>query len=396
MKVVFFVVFVAALGTFCSPRPEQLPSHDPPVQTGAERLDAYLPKLKDRKVGLVVNHSSRVGARHLIDTLRAAGVEVVRLFSPEHGLRGTAADGETIQSGGDPVSGLPVISLYGAFKKPRPDDLRGLEMLVFDIQDIGARFYTYLSTLHYIMEAAAEQNVPVLVLDRPNPNARLVDGPVLDTAYRSFVGLHPVPVVYGLTIGEYARMINGEGWLRGGIRCRLEVIPCANYNHRTPYALPVRPSPNLPNMRAVYLYPSLCFFEGTVVSVGRGTDHPFQWYGHPQFMGPVLFTPQPNAGSRYPPLEGKGCRGHDLRALTADSLLHWDRLRLEFLWEAFQEFPEKDSFFLPTGFFDKLAGGPNLRQQLLSGWDVKAIRESWQADLEDFRTVRRKYLLYED
>lgn len=396
MKVVFFVVFVAVLSTCCSSQPDRFPVNGPPVRPGAGRLDAYLPKLKGRTVGLVVNHSSRVGGQHLIDTLRTAGVEVVRLFSPEHGLRGTAADGEIVQSGRDPVSGLPVVSLYGQFKKPRPADLRGLEMLVFDIQDVGARFYTYLSTLHYILEAAAEQNLPVLVLDRPNPNAHLVDGPVLDTAYRSFVGMHPVPVVYGLTIGEYARMINGEGWLHGGIRCRLEVIPCANYHHRAPYALPVRPSPNLPNMRAIYLYPSLCFFEGTVVSVGRGTDYPFQWYGHPRFMGPVLFTPQPNAGSRYPPLEGKGCRGRDLRSLTTDSLLRWDRLRLEFLWEAVQEFPEKDSFFLPSGFFDKLAGGPSLRQQLLSGWDVKAIRESWQADLEAFRAIRRKYLLYED
>jgi len=384
------------LSAQCGPQPQATAKPVPEVRVGAERMPLYLPELRGRSVGLVVNHSSRVGGQHLIDTLRTAGVDVVRLFSPEHGLRGNAADGEIVESGRDPVSGLPVVSLYGPYKKPRPDDLAGIDVLVFDIQDVGARFYTYLSTLHYVMEAAAEQQMPLLVLDRPNPNAHLIDGPVLDTAYRSFVGMHPVPVAYGLTIGEYARMINGEGWLEGATRCDLEVIPCEHYTHRTPYELPVRPSPNLPNMRAVYLYPSLCFFEGTVVSVGRGTDSPFQWYGHPRFMGPVLFTPQPNAGSRFPPLEGEACRGRDLRQLTTDRLQRMDRLQLEYLWEAFDQYPDKEAFFLPSGFFDKLAGGPSLRRQLLAGWDVQAIRESWESDLEGFRAVRQKYLLYED
>jgi uncharacterized protein YbbC (DUF1343 family) len=365
---------------------------------GAERLAEYLPLLEGKKVGLVVNHTSRVGQVHLLDTLLRLGVRVKAVFAPEHGFRGDAAAGEKIVDSTDPVTGIPVISLYGQKKKPTPDDLRELDWLVFDIQDVGVRFYTYLSTLHYVLEACAEANLPMLVLDRPNPNAHYVDGPVIKPGFESFVGMHRIPVVYGMTLAECARMINEEGWLAGGRKGRLQWVACQNYTHQTPYELPVRPSPNLPNMRAVYLYPSLCFFEGTIVSEGRGTDYPFQVYGHPDLLtGSYLFTPQPRAEAKSPKFAGVQCVGASLVGLSPDEIRSWRRLNLEFLIGVYQVLKlNHPDFFQPKDFFDKLAGSEILRKQIENGTPAEEIRASWTPDLLAFKALRQKYLLYPD
>lgn len=363
-----------------------------PVVTGAENTAAYLDDLRGLRVAVVANQASRIGQAHLVDSLLAAGVDIVRILVPEHGLRGTADAGAHVDDGTDLRTGLPVVSLYGANKKPTPDQLAGIDRLVFDLQDVGVRFYTYISTLHYVLEACAEQDVPVTVLDRPNPNAHYVDGPVLDPAFASFVGMHPVPVVYGMTIGEYARMTNAE-FLPEGLRCDLTVVPCLHYDHNTRYDLPVRPSPNLPNAVAVDLYPSLCFFEGTVVSVGRGTDRPFQIYGHPSFPADsteLVFTPAPTEGATNPKLKGRVCHGFDLR----HRFRAVQGLDLGHLLTAFALHPDQEAFFLANGFFDKLAGTDALRAQVLAGMSEEAIRATWQDDLGRFRTVRARYLLY--
>ncbi len=364
---------------------------------GAWNLEEYLPVLKDKKVALMVNHSSLVGTTHLVDTLLNAGIQIEKIFAPEHGFRGTAADGEHISDGKDPRSGLPVISLYGKKKKPGKEDLDDIDMVVYDIQDVGVRFYTYTSALSYLMEACAEFDVPVMVLDRPNPLGFYIDGPLLEPAYKSYVGLHPVPIVYGMTIGEWATMVNGEGWLENGVSCSLTIIPCQNYDHTTRYELPLPPSPNLPNMRAVYLYPSLCFFEGTQISVGRGTDIPFQCYGAPDLqLGDFFFTPQPNAGSKYPPHQGEKCRGVDLSGLPTDSLKALNTIQLRYLLTAYKNYSDKSSFFLKTGYFEKLAGTAELRKQVQAGMPESAIRKSWQEALSSFKHIRKKYLLYPD
>jgi len=367
-----------------------------PNLPGAYRMELYLPRLAGKKVGLLVNQTSMVGHRHLIDTLLRSGVEVVKIFAPEHGYRGAAADGEKVADGKDGATGIPVISLYGKQQKPGAAAMEGLDALVFDVQDVGARFYTYTATLSLMMEACAENQLPLLVLDRPNPNGHYVDGPMLRESHKSFVGPHPVPVVYGMTIGEWAGMVNGEGWLANGEHCDLTVIPCAGYGHRSFYQLPVKPSPNLPNMRSVYLYPSLCFFEGTVVSVGRGTDKQFQVYGASGLkIGGYFFTPQPNAGSKYPPQQGQQCRGYDLSGLSA-ATLQSAKLNLGYLLGAYRNYPDKEHFFLPTFYFDKLAGSAQLREQILAGLDEAAIRASWQPGLDSFKIIRKKYLLYQD
>lgn len=366
-----------------------------PVQVGAERMSLYLPLLEGRAVGLAVNHSAQVGETHLVDTLLSRGVNIQKIFAPEHGFRGEASDGEKIEDGKDPKSGLPILSLYGQTRKPTPEMMAGLEVIVFDIQDVGTRFYTFLSTMHYLMEACAENGVSFIVLDRPNPNGHYVDGPVLDMKYQSFVGMHPIPVVHGMTFGELAQMINGEGWLAGGVQCPLTVISCNNYDHDTAYELPERPSPNLPNMRSIYLYPSLCYFEGTVASIGRGTDKQFQSIGHPDFpAGDFTFTPQPNPGSKNPPLQGKLCRGYDLTTISADSIRNERRINLSYLVDFYRQFPDKDKFFLKTLYIDKLAGGKELREHLIAGWTEEQIRASWQADLDSFKAIRAKYLIY--
>lgn len=367
-----------------------------PVKSGADRMDQYLPLIEGRKIALVANHTSVVGQRHLVDTLLERGIEkdqILKVFAPEHGFRGDHAAGVQVEDGTDPLTGIPVASLYGSHKKPAPGELDGIEVMLFDLQDVGARFYTYISTLHYVMEACAENGIPLLLLDRPNPNGGYVDGPVLDTAFRSFVGMHPIPVVYGLTIGELAVMINGEGWLKEGILCDLTVIPCEAYYHGRSYSMPVSPSPNLANDHAVLMYPSTCFFEGTVLSEGRGTTMPFEAYGHPDLPGEFSFIPESIPGvARNPKFEGRICYGADLRDFMPEE--GWTRLYLQFLLEAYKEFPRKEEFF--TSYFNTLAGTDQLRKMVEDGWDEEQIRASWQEELEQYRKKRSKYLIYEE
>ncbi len=367
------------------------------LRCGAERTEQYIHLLKGKKVALCVNHTSRIGNTLLVDTLLNVGIQIQALFSPEHGLRGEADAGQEIDNGTDGPTGLPLYSLYGKNKKPSAEQLKGIDCLVFDIQDVGVRFYTYISTLQYVMEACAGNHIPLILLDRPNPNGYYIDGPVLDTSCRSFVGMQPVPVVYGMTIGEYAALLKEEGWLRSKEPCTLTIIPCEGYTHHTRYELPVAPSPNLKSKRAVQLYPSLCFFEGTPVSVGRGTDFPFEMYGHPSIKkGSFTFVPQPKPGATHPPLMGQTCFGQFLHTPTDDEKTgnNKGRLHLEFLLETFQEFPTKDSFFHP--FFDQLAGTKMLRKQIQDGKTEEQIRQSWQNDILNFKKKRKKYLLYPD
>lgn len=369
------------------------------LRTGAECMERYLPFLEGKRVAVCGNQTSVVGKTHLVDTLLSRNVNIVKLFCPEHGFRGQAEAGATIASGKDPLTGLPVVSLYGKNKKPTAEQLQNVDIVLFDLQDVGCRFYTYISTLHYVMEAAAENGVNVIVLDRPNPNGFYVDGPVLDPQYKSFVGMHPVPVVYGMTIGEYARMINGEKWLANGVQCDLTVILLEGYTHETRYVLPVAPSPNLQTVEAVYLYPSLCFFEGTNVSVGRGTDHPFEMYGAPGMRaGDYRFTPHAIPGvSENPPFKDVECVGFLLSEIASYEFykLVPGELDLSYLMTAYQNCPDKASFFLKNNFFDKLAGTAQLRKQIVAGASDKEIRASWQPGLDAFKAVRAKYLLYE-
>lgn len=368
----------------------------PAQRTGAERLDQYLPLLKNKKVALVVNQTSTIGSEHLVDVLKKKKVNIECIFAPEHGFRGDHAAGEHIQSAIDPITKLQVYSLYGSNKKPKAAQLAKVDVVIFDIQDVGARFYTYISTLHYVMEACAEQHKLLLVLDRPNPNGFYVDGPLLDTAYRSFVGMHPVPVVHGCTIGEYALMINGEGWLKNGVQCKLNVIKMLNYNHRTNYTLPVKPSPNLPNMSSILLYPSLCFFEGTLYSLGRGTNNPFECVGKPGCtIGTFTFTPQNIAGVADKPLyEGQQCQGFLLKDYGNSIAPFQNKINLYWLLELYKNDKNQATFFTP--FFDKLAGTDQLRLQIVEGKTEEDIRKTWQAALEQYRKKRWKYLLYTD
>ena len=353
----------------------------------------YIPLLKGRSVGFVGNHTSLIGETHLVDHLIAEGVRVRKVFSPEHGFRGNAAAGEKVENGIDPRTGLPVVSLYGSHKKPTPEDLEGIDLILFDIQDVGVRFYTYISTLTLVMEAAAENGIPVVVLDRPNPLGWYIDGPVLDPVFSSFVGMHPVPVVYGMTIGEYARMVNGERWLKDGVQCDLKVIPCKGYTHASRYELPVPPSPNLPNSMAITLYPSLCFFEGTPVSIGRGTEMPFQVIGAPWLpVNDFSFTPKPTDAAPHPKLEGVECRAVDLRNFAKYFLADYHQLYLYWLVDAYAASPDKSGFF--TSFFDKLAGTDELRKMIQAGYSVEDIRSTWEDDIRTFKEMRAKYLIY--
>lgn len=361
---------------------------------GAAQSERYLPLLKGKKVGLVVNQTSMNGNKHLVDFLLAQKIQVSAIFAPEHGFRGDHSAGEKVKSSVDPKTKLPVYSLYGAYKKPNAEQLKGIDIMVFDIQDVGARFYTYISTLHYVMESCAELNIPLLILDRPNPNGFYVDGPVLDTAYRSFVGMHPVPIVHGCTVAEYAKMINGEGWLKNNMKCRLEIIAVKNYTHQTTYKLPVKPSPNLPNMSSIYLYPSLCLFEGTPYSVGRGTKTPFEIVGKPACaIGSDSFTPVHMPGiADHPPFEGKKCNGFLLSDYGNNLAPYQGKINLFWLIEFYKAEKEPNTFFTP--FFDKLAGTPTLRLQIIAGKTEEDIRASWQKDLQTYKKMRRKYLIY--
>lgn len=373
----------------------------PPIQTGADNYPAYLPLLKDKKIAIVTNQSGIVSIEdslislenkkkqiHLVDFLLAQKVNIRKIFAPEHGFRGTADAGEHIIDGLDFKTGLAIISLYGDNKKPKPQQLAGIDVIVFDLQDVGARFYTYISSLHYIMEACAENNIPLILLDRPNPNGSIVDGPVLEKEFTSFVGMHPIPVLHGMTIGEYAQMINGEHWLKNGITCKLTIIPCSDYKSSMKYSLPVKPSPNLPNDQAINLYPSLCFFEGTNVSVGRGTDKQFQIYGSPYLPKSAFnFVPKPNIGAQNPVYNGEICFGEDL---TNQPEVR--RLELKWLIKAYTATENKSKFFNP--FFTKLAGTRKLQQQIETGASESEIRKSWETGLEQFTKMRKKYLIY--
>jgi len=387
-KSVLVVLFMAAFSIHVScSRPVE-----PPVP-GAWQIDRYRELIAGKPVAVVANQTSMVGMTHLVDTLKRSSFDIRAIFAPEHGFRDLADAGDHIADGKDASTGIPIISLYGGHFKPLPEDLEGIDAVLFDIQDVGVRFYTYISTLHYVMEACAENNVECIVLDRPNPNGFYVDGNILDTAHSSFVGMHPVPIVHGMTIGEYAQMINGEGWLKDGVRCRLTVIACRHYTHQTYYELPVKPSPNLPNQNSVYLYPSTCFFEGTTLSLGRGTSFPFQVYGSPKLPDSGFsFTPESVSGARNPPFPGQLCYGTDLRNALADGIVPSPELNLGWVIDAWNKYPDKDDFF--THYFDVLAGGPVIREQIVSGMSAGEIRETWLGGLESFARIREKYLLY--
>lgn len=362
----------------------------PKIIVGAERTSAYFPLLEGKKVGIVGNQTSLIHQTHLVDSLIAAKIDVVKVFSPEHGFRGTADAGAKVNSSIDPKTNLPIVSLYGKNKKPTQEQLEGIDIVIFDIQDVGVRFYTYISTLDYVMEACAEANIPLIVLDRPNPNGHYIDGPILEEKYQSFVGMHPVPVVYGMTIGEYAQMINGEHWLENNLQCELTVIELENYTHQSKYSLPVAPSPNLKSDRSINLYPSLCFFEGTSISVGRGTSTPFEIYGHPKFPNDLFsFTPTSMTGSSNPKLKGEKCFGYNLGADTT----YLKELTISYLINA-QQLIGNEAMFNNDKFFCLLAGNDTFLEQLKSGKTEFEIRESWQAGLDKFKIIRTNYLLY--
>lgn len=359
---------------------------------GAERFSEYSSFIQGKKVGIVANQTSFLANenQHLVDFLISKNVDVKKVYAPEHGFRGTADAGELIKDGIDTKTGVPLISLYGSNKKPSQQQLKDLDIVIFDIQDVGARFYTYISTLHYVMEACAEAGIPVLVFDRPNPNGHYIDGPILEKEHKSFVGMHPIPIVHGMTIGEYAKMINGEGWLNNKLKCELSVIQMENYTHETPYSLPIKPSPNLPNDQSINLYPSLCFFEGTFVNAGRGTDMQFQVFGAPSFSAnqfPFNYTPVSNEGAKEPKFKNQVCHGKDLRQEK-----NLDKINLEWLIEAYDASGRKKDFF--NSFFVKLAGTQKLQNQIEQGISEETIRASWQEGLQNFSKTREKYLLY--
>ena len=356
------------------------------IKVAAERTKAYLPLLEDNKIAIVGNQTSMIRNTHLVDSLLSLGVDIVKVFSPEHGFRGKADAGAKIEDGIDARTGIPIISLYGKNKKPSSKQLEGIDVLLFDIQDVGARFYTYISTLHYVMEAAGEHNIKVIILDRPNPNGHYIDGPIREDGFESFVGMHPIPIVHGMTIGEYAKMINGENWISN--KCNLTVIEMENYTHDMHYDLPIKPSPNLPNSKSINLYPSLCLFEGTNISIGRGTDYPFQHFGAPYLESNYSFTPKSGEGSKYPKHKNIECFGTDLR--FQDNYL--TNINLNWMINSYNNCPYKEKFF--TNFFDKLAGTDKLRLQIIDGETEKEIKESWQEGLEKFKEIREKYLLY--
>lgn len=367
------------------------------IKMGAERTDNYFPLLSGKKIAVCGNQSSRLGTLHLVDSLLHADFQVVKIFCPEHGFRGEAEAGAKINSSIDEKTGLPIVSLYGSNRKPTKAQMSDIQVVIFDIQDVGCRFYTYISTLHLVMEAAAEAGVEVIVLDRPNPNGYYVAGPVLEPEYSSFVGMHQVPIVHGMTIGEFAQMINEEGWLANKMRCKLTVIPMENWTHDTRYSLPIAPSPNLQTDEAVNLYASLCLFEGTVVSVGRGTELPFQIFGHSEMtIGDYTFTPKRIPGvSENPPQQGKKCRGFNLTSSAKANLKTTNNnFTLKYLVQAYQNFPDQSRFFERPTFFDKLAGTSKVREMVVAGKSAEEIEASWQKPLEEFKVMRQQYLLY--
>ncbi len=423
MQKLIVLFFITMFAIHCSAQKQLTGKNnkDLKIKAGAERLEVYLPLLKGKRIAIFANQTSVVGKTHLVDTLMSSGVNVKMIFGPEHGFRGTADAGEKVANYIDSKTGIPVISLYGSKRRPSADDLKDIDIMIFDIQDVGVRFYTYISSLQEYMESAFENSKPLLLLDRPNPNGFYVDGPILDMKYKSFVGMQPVPIVYGMTIAEYALMIAGEKWLSEKANKKydyyrtaknskdtafhFQVIKCEDYTHKSKYVLPVKPSPNLPNIQSIYLYPSTCFFEGTVLSEGRGTDKQFQVFGHPSYPKNLYsFTPNPNEGAKNSKLYGQLCYGWNLSG-TADEVLArtGNQIQLKWLMDAYNLFPEKDKFFIlpksgkmEESFFNKLAGNNDLWQQIKSGKSEKEIRTSWEPKLSEFKQIRKKYLLYED
>lgn len=393
-----FVLLLASCGYSSPTKGVQLSENKdsiPLIRVGAERTKEYLSKLEGKRIGIVGNQSSMIKNTHLVDSLRTLGLEIVKVFSPEHGFRGKADAGELVKNNVDTKTGISVVSLYGKNKKPTQLQLDGIDILVFDIQDVGVRFYTYISTLHYIMEAAAEKKIPVLVLDRPNPNGHYIDGPVLEKSQKSFIGMHEVPVVYGMTIGEYGKMINGENWLQNGLKCDYEVIPCENYTHQRSYSLPIAPSPNLRTDISIQLYPSLCFLEATTVTAGRGTEGPFERFGHPEFpkeKTTFSFVPKPSFGAKKPKFSGEKCYGFNLKDSVKYKRMH--QLDLSFLFTS-RDLLQGKLFVDRTKTFNLLAGNSTLLTQLNEKKSEKEIRASWQPKLEEFKKKRLKYLLYE-
>ncbi|MBC7937919.1 MAG: DUF1343 domain-containing protein [Rhizobacter sp.] len=412
-KAIFISLLVInCVGSFA--QTSTLPEQHGKVITGADRTAVYFPLLKGKKVAVFANQTSLVAKTHLVDTLLAGGISVVKIFGPEHGFRGNADAGEHVVDAKDKKTGIPVISLYGDHKKPTAADFTGIDVVVFDIQDVGVRFYTYISSLEYMIEACLENHKPLMILDRPNPNGFYIDGPVLDKKFKNFIGMQPVPVVYGMTIGEYGLMLTGESWLSEKANAmnaynvtttpsadtpfHVTVIKCKNYDHKTKYVLPVMPSPNLKQMQSIYLYPSTCFFEGTVLSEGRGTDYPFQIFGHPTLPKNLYsFIPKPNAGAKNSKCFGVKCYGWNLGGSSEEVLRMVNgKIQLKYFLEAYKLFPGKDSFFLKNNFINKLAGNDIFQQQVKDGLSENDIRKSWEPGLQAFKTIRKKYLLYED
>lgn len=386
--VLVFILFLFM--SACNAQREEL------IEPGAYQIKEYLPHIAGKSVGLMVNHASVLNHKNLVDTLLDLDLNIVKIFTPEHGFRGNAEAGSSVSDDSYSEHEIPVISLYGNKQKPTNEDLAAIDMMVFDLQDVGVRFYTYISSLHYIMEACAQNRIPLMVLDRPNPNGHYVAGPVLKEEFRSFVGMHPVPIVYGMTIGEYAQMINGEFWLPDSLQCELRVVQCENYSHSSYYSLPIAPSPNLNNMAAIYLYPSTCLFEGTVVSEGRGTEAPFQLIGHPNYSGrQVSFTPKSVVGaSLNPKFNGELCYGIDLRSIPIDSLKNWSTIHLEYLLDFYNDLYLGKDFFIE--YINLLAGTDIFQKQIIKGIGAEEIQRSWQEELERFKKIRAKYLLYPD
>jgi uncharacterized protein YbbC (DUF1343 family) len=405
--VLLFVLILISCGNFSSAKDEQndteiasseVPRNDDQIIVGANQTEKYLPLLKGKRVGIVGNLTSvifknpeQTSYTHLVDSLLALNINVIKVLSPEHGFRGAADAGELVESGKDTKTGLPIISLYGKNKKVTQEALEDIDIMIFDVQDVGVRFYTYISTLHYIMEACSEANMPLLILDRPNPNGHYVDGPTLEIENKSFLGMHPIPLVHGLTIGEFAKMLNGEKWLENKVQCNITVIPVENYTHDTFYHVPIRPSPNLPNDQAIKLYPSLGLFEGTNINAGRGTEFQFQRYGAP-FLDPEImtftYTPEPNFGAKNPKHKGELCYGEDLKD---DSL--YGEVSLKWLIKSYNHATDKSKVF-NTANFTKHAGTAKLQEQIEAGLSEKDIKASWQKDLEAFKKIRVKYLIY--
>jgi len=394
MKIILISLFTILSLSACNQSPQKAITQDIKIQVGAEQIQEYLPLLKNKKVAIVANQSSLIHDTHLVDSLLSLKINIVKIFSPEHGFRGNADAGEVVSNNIDKKTGIQIVSMYGRNKKPQAENLKDIDIMIFDLQDVGVRFYTYISSLHYVMEACAENNIHVIVLDRPNPNGFYIDGPILQKEFTSFIGMHPVPLVYGMTIGEYAQMINGEQWLSNKITCELTVIECVNYNHSTLYELPVKPSPNLPDITSVYLYPSLALFEGTIMSLGRGTEFPFHCYGHPDMAsGSFMFKPVSTPGAaKHPKHEGKTCNGVNV-SNSSEIIITDKKIILSWILKSYKEM-NRDDFFKSS--FGRLAGNSELQKQIENGISEEKIRESWQKGLKSFKQIRQKYLLYDD